>query len=118
MCRRPPSSVPRYRLAALPRSRMGYHAGAKTAQDDVMTAASDQAIEGNAEPATKRDERRAASVAFGAHALHDGYTDLIYVLLPLWQAEFGLGYAEVGLLRGVFAGTTAAFQIPAGLLAE
>src|SRR5262245_56209937 len=68
--------------------------------------------------AAKRDERRAATVACGAHALHDGYTDLIYVLLPVWQAEFGLGYAELGLLRGLFAGTMASFQIPSGLLAE
>src|SRR5206468_10253224 len=60
----------------------------------------------------------AAGVACGAHALHDGYTDLIYVLLPIWQMEFGLGYAELGLLRGVFAGTMASFQIPSGLLAE
>src|SRR5947209_2706583 len=68
--------------------------------------------------AVKRDERRAAAVACGAHALHDGYTDLIYVLLPVWQREFGLGYAELGLLRGVFAGTMASFQIPSGLLSE
>ena len=68
--------------------------------------------------ATKRDERRATAVACGAHALHDGYTDLIYVLLPVWQREFGLGYAELGLLRGVFAGTMASFQIPSGLLSE
>ena len=67
---------------------------------------------------TGRDERRAAAVACGAHALHDGYTDLIFVLLPVWQAEFGLGYAELGLLRGVFAGTMASFQIPSALLAE
>lgn len=67
---------------------------------------------------TKRDERRAMSVASGAHALHDGYTDLIYVMLPLWQAEFGLTYAAVGLLRGLFAGTMASLQIPAGHLAE
>ena len=67
---------------------------------------------------TKRDERRAAAVACGAHALHDGYTDLIYVLLPVWQAEFGLGYAELGLLRGLFAGTMASFQIPSGYLSE
>ena len=39
-------------------------------------------------------------VAGGAHALHDGYTDLIYVMLPIWQAEFGLSYAAIGLLRG------------------
>ena len=53
---------------------------------------------------TKRDERRAAGVAFGAHALHDGYTDLIYVMLPVWQTEFGLGYAALGVLRGLFSG--------------
>jgi MFS family permease len=64
------------------------------------------------------EERRALGVACGAHALHDGYTDLIYVLLPIWQAEFGLSYAEVGLLRGAFAGAMAAFQVPAGWLSE
>src|SRR5258707_12371286 len=55
-------------------------------------------------------ERRTMGVACGAHVLHDGYTDLLYVLLPLWQAEFGLGYAEVGLLRALFAGSMAGFQ--------
>ena len=68
--------------------------------------------------ATRRDERRVAAVACGAHALHDGFTDLIYVLLPIWQKEFGLGYGELGLLRAVFSGTMAGFQIPSGLLAE
>jgi FSR family fosmidomycin resistance protein-like MFS transporter len=68
--------------------------------------------------AAKRDERRTAGVACGAHALHDGYTDLLYVLLPIWQKEFGLGYGELGLLRALFSGTMAGFQIPAGLLAE
>jgi MFS transporter, FSR family, fosmidomycin resistance protein len=66
----------------------------------------------------KREERRAAAVACSAHALHDGYTDLIYVMLPMWQTEFGLGYAELGLLRGLFSGTMAGFQIPSGLIAE
>jgi FSR family fosmidomycin resistance protein-like MFS transporter len=65
-----------------------------------------------------RDQRRAASVAVGAHALHDGYTDLIYIMLPLWQAEFGLTYAALGLLRGMFAGAMASMQIPASLLSE
>lgn len=68
--------------------------------------------------AAKSNERRAAAVACGAHALHDGYTDLIYVLLPVWQKEFGLGYGELGVLRALFSGTMAGFQIPAGLLAE
>jgi FSR family fosmidomycin resistance protein-like MFS transporter len=84
-----------------------------------MSAASENLLQQDAARlAVKRDERRAAAVACGAHALHDGYTDLIYVLLPVWQREFGLGYAELGLLRGLFAGTMASFQIPAGLVAE
>jgi len=65
-----------------------------------------------------REERRAAAVAATAHALHDGYTDLIYIMLPLWQAEFGLSYAALGLLRSMFVGAMASLQIPAGLLSE
>ena len=80
-----------------------------------MTVAGGEAIE---RPEARGDERRAAGVACGAHALHDGYTDLIVLMLPIWQAEFGLGYGELGLMRGLFAGTMAAFQIPAGLVAE
>jgi MFS transporter, FSR family, fosmidomycin resistance protein len=67
---------------------------------------------------TKKDERRALGVACGAHALHDGYTDLVYVMLPIWQSEFGLGFAALGLMKTVFSGTLAGFQIPAGFLAE
>ena len=78
----------------------------------MATAASQSA------DARTSSERRALGVACSAHALHDGYTDLIYVLLPIWQAAFGLTYAEVGLLRGAFAGAMAAFQIPAGWLSE
>jgi MFS transporter, FSR family, fosmidomycin resistance protein len=66
----------------------------------------------------KNAERRAMSVACGAHALHDGYTDLIYVMLPIWQTEFGLAYAVLGLMKTVFSGTLAGFQIPAGFLSE
>jgi MFS transporter, FSR family, fosmidomycin resistance protein len=66
----------------------------------------------------KAEERRALGVACGAHALHDGYTDLIYVMLPIWQGEFGLGFAALGLMKTVFSGTLAGFQIPAGFLAE
>ena len=64
------------------------------------------------------DQRRAASIAAVTHALHDGYTDLIYIMLPLWQAEFGLDYAALGVLRGVFVGAMASLQIPSGLLSE
>ena len=67
---------------------------------------------------TKAEERRALGVACGAHMLHDGYTDMVYVMLPIWQNEFGLGYAALGLMRTVFSGTLAGFQIPSGFLAE
>ncbi|MGY3531345.1 MFS transporter [Bradyrhizobium sp. USDA 4452] len=52
------------------------------------------------------------------HALHDGYTDLIYVLLPVWQAEFALSYGLLALLRGLYAGAMAGMQIPVGRIAE
>jgi MFS family permease len=64
------------------------------------------------------DQRRAASIAAVTHALHDGYTDLIYIMLPLWQVEFGLDYAALGVLRGVFVGAMASLQIPAGFASE
>jgi MFS transporter, FSR family, fosmidomycin resistance protein len=68
--------------------------------------------------ATKAEERRAIGTASGAHVLHDGYTDLIYIMLPLWQAEFGIGYAALGLLRTCYSGTMASLQIPSALLSE
>ena len=67
---------------------------------------------------SKGTERKAAGVAFGAHALHDGYTDLIYVMLPVWQTEFGLGFAALGLMKTVFSGTMAGFQVPSSMLGE
>ena len=61
--------------------------------------------------------RRTLLGACLAHALHDGYTDTIYILLPLWQAEFALGFGALAALRGLYAGTMAVLQIPAGRLA-
>ncbi|UPK35907.1 MFS transporter [Bradyrhizobium sp. 186] len=52
------------------------------------------------------------------HALHDGYTDLIYVLLPLWQTEFALSYGLLAVMRGLYSGAMAGLQIPVGRLAE
>jgi len=83
-----------------------------------MVAASEQNVEVDETSSARGDERRALGIAGSAHALHDGYTDLVYVMLPIWQAEFGLSYAALGLLRGLFSGTLATFQIPSGLLAE
>jgi MFS family permease len=61
---------------------------------------------------------RTLSVTGLNHALHDGYTDLIYVLLPVWQAEFALSYGLLALLRGLYAGAMAGLQIPVGRIAE
>ena len=69
-------------------------------------------------PGSAAPPRRALQGASLAHALHDGYTDMIYVLLPVWQAEFALGYAALAALRGLYAGAMALFQVPAGRLAE
>ncbi|KAA5608196.1 MFS transporter [Rhodovastum atsumiense] len=69
-------------------------------------------------PEDRAQARRTLAVAGTAHALHDGYTDLIYVLLPLWQGEFGLGYGMLAALRGLYSGMMAVFQLPAGRLAE
>lgn len=67
---------------------------------------------------SRNNERRALGVASGAHALFDGFSDLLYVLLPVWQAEFGLSYAQIGMLRGLFSGAMASFQIPASYIAD
>ena len=62
--------------------------------------------------------RRVLAAAGLVHALHDGYTDLIYVLLPVWQAEFALSYGALAILRGLYTGTMASLQVPAGRLGE
>ena len=67
---------------------------------------------------SSRHQRTTLAVASAAHGLHDGYTDMIYVLLPVWQAEFAVGYGLLALLRGLYAGTMAGLQVTAGSLAR
>nr|WP_257127422.1 MFS transporter [Burkholderia sp. MSMB1078WGS] len=62
--------------------------------------------------------RRSLIAACGAHAVHDGLTDVIYVLLPIWQAQFALNYAQIGLLRGLYSGVMASFQLLASQAAR
>jgi MFS transporter, FSR family, fosmidomycin resistance protein len=57
--------------------------------------------------------RRVLWVTCGAHALHDGFTDALYVLLPVWQAQFALSYAAVGALRALYTAAMAGLQVPA-----
>ena len=66
----------------------------------------------------KSRARAVLAAACSIHFVHDGFSDILYVLLPLWAAEFRLTFAQVGLIRTAYSGGMAAFQIPAGLLAE
>ncbi|WP_175963038.1 MFS transporter [Burkholderia pyrrocinia] len=62
--------------------------------------------------------RRSLVAACVAHAAHDGLTDVIYVLLPIWQVQFAINYAQIGLLRGLYSGTMAGFQLLASRAAR
>src|SRR5216110_1419495 len=62
--------------------------------------------------------RAVLAAACSIHFVHDGFSDILYVLLPLWATEFRLTFAQVGMIRTAYSGGMAAFQIPAGLLAE
>lgn len=53
-----------------------------------------------------------------AHILHDGFSDILYILLPLWASEFSLTLTGVGVLKAVYTAGMALSQIPAGILAE
>jgi MFS transporter, FSR family, fosmidomycin resistance protein len=84
----------------------------------MTTATASEPRRSSDEAEEKQQERRALGVACTGHVLHDGYTDLIWVALPIWQAEFALSYAAVGALRMVYSGTMAGLQMPAARLAE
>ena len=65
------------------------------------------------------DKRKTTlSACCGAHVVHDGLTDVLYVLLPLVAQAFGLNYAQVGLIRTANRAAMSALQLPAGMLAE
>jgi MFS transporter, FSR family, fosmidomycin resistance protein len=66
----------------------------------------------------KSRARAVLAAACSIHFVHDGFSDILYVLLPIWASEFRLTFAQVGLIRTAYSGAMAAFQIPAGLLAE
>ncbi len=48
-----------------------------------------------------------------AHALHDGYTDALYAFLPVWQAQFGLSYSALAIIRALYYATMGGLQMPA-----
>lgn len=65
---------------------------------------------------TKRSTDSKRRNLFGAclsHVLHDGYTDQLYALLPTWQAQFGLSYMGLAVVRALYYGTMGGLQVPA-----
>jgi FSR family fosmidomycin resistance protein-like MFS transporter len=66
----------------------------------------------------KNQARAILGAASIIHFLHDGFSEILYVFLPLWAREFGLSFTQVGLIRSAYTGGMSAFQLPAGFLAE
>jgi MFS transporter, FSR family, fosmidomycin resistance protein len=62
--------------------------------------------------------KRTLATCCAVHTLHDGLSDVTYVLLPLLAQTFGLSLAQVGMIRSAHRVAMASFQIPAGLIAE
>jgi len=76
------------------------------------TAATDWTAQPHkSEPSSQRRNLLGACLA---HLLHDGYTDQLYALLPIWQTEFGLPYAGLAIIRALYSATMGGLQVPAG----
>lgn len=77
-------------------------------------------IAANAEHKIEQGYKHWKSLLAGslAHLTHDGFSDTLYVFFPLWQAQFGLTFAEVGFFKTLFSGSLAIFQVPSGYLAN
>jgi MFS transporter, FSR family, fosmidomycin resistance protein len=76
----------------------------------IPSATSANACASHAAAKTRSRNLRAACLA---HAVHDGFTDALYAFLPVWQAQFGLSYAGLAVLRGLYFGTMGGLQMPA-----
>ena len=63
-------------------------------------------------------QKRTLGTCCAAHVVHDGFSDVTYVLLPLLAQTFGLSLSQVGMIRSAHRVAMAAFQLPAGLIAE
>ncbi len=65
-----------------------------------------------------RRRRRILGASCTTHFIHDGFSDLIILLLPLWQAEFALNLRQVGAISSTYSGAMTIGQLPAGLASE
>ncbi len=72
----------------------------------------------SAKTPSKTYRRAVLGTCSGVHMVHDGFSNALYILLPMWQTEFALSLTQVGTLKSLYSGTMALLQVPAGLLAE
>jgi MFS family permease len=97
-----------------PLSRLAY--GRDTDERRVCTLSRAGTIIAVTRAATAR--WRVLGIACLAHMLHDGYSDMLYLLFPFWQRELALSLTEIGLLKTLFSGAMATCQVPAGRAGE
>ena len=67
---------------------------------------------------TRTSSKRTLTACCATHILHDGLSDVSYVLLPILAQSFNLSLVQVGVIRSAWRAATAVFQTPAGLAAE
>jgi MFS transporter, FSR family, fosmidomycin resistance protein len=77
-----------------------------------MQSTSTADLPGRGRTAGWSPQRRNLAGACLAHMLHDGYTDQLYALLPVWQSEYGLSYAGLAVVRALYYGTMGGLQVP------
>lgn len=65
-----------------------------------------------------RRRRLTLAACCGVHGIQDGLSAAFLVILPTLAEAFGLGYAQVGVLRAVKNGAMALFEIPSGIFSE
>jgi MFS family permease len=80
--------------------------------NDAAMAAASRPRETASNPSAPAKSRSLLAASL-THALHDGYTDGLYAFLPVWQAQFGLSYAALAVVRALYFGTMGGMQIPA-----
>lgn len=62
--------------------------------------------------------KKVLATCSGAHVVHDGISDILYVMLPALAQHFGLSLVQVGLIRSAHRAAMALFQIPVAVWAE
>ena len=69
---------------------------------------------------TSTDVRRKLTLAAccATHAVQDGLTASVYILLPILSQVFGLSFAQVGMVRAVHSGAMGLLELPSGVFSE